>query len=81
MRVTVLCFASAQDAAGCPELSLEINEGSTVGDAVTTLVAGHPGLRPLIPRLRFAVDTEFVGESAALHNGCTLALLPPMSGG
>jgi len=81
VKITVLCFAAARDATGVATLSLELEPGARVADASAILVVRHPGLAPAVPVLRFAVAEEFVPPEHVLHDGDTLALLPPVSGG
>jgi len=81
MQISILFFASAQDATGCSDLMWECAEGTTVEQCVLELQTRHPALIALAPRLRFAVNAEFADPSAVLKPGDTLAMLPPMSGG
>ena len=81
MRIQVLHFAAAREAAGCASEAVELPEGATVSDAVALLLARHPALAGPAARLRFAVGERFATEAAALAPGDVLALLPPVSGG
>jgi MoaE-MoaD fusion protein len=81
MRVTVLYFAAARERAGRSSEVLELPEGATVALALEAACAAHPALRPLLDKLRFAVDQSFSPASTALREGSELALIPPVSGG
>jgi len=81
MTLTVLFFAQARDRAGCARRTLELPDGSRVGDAVAALRAEHPALEPLWPHLKIAMNGALVAEQASLVTGSELALLPPVSGG
>ena len=81
MRIQVLHFASAKEAAGCASESLDLPEGSTVGDAKRLLGTRHPRLDSAWRTLRFAVGERLAPESHPLEPGDVLALLPPVSGG
>jgi molybdopterin converting factor subunit 1 len=81
VRIQVLHFAAAREAAGCASEAVELPEGATVADAKALLLSRHPALRAAAPRLRFAVGERFAAESAPLSTGDVLALLPPVSGG
>jgi molybdopterin converting factor subunit 1 len=81
MRIDVLCFAMVREVVGQPELRLELDEGATAQTAAAALAALHPGLCPLLPNVRFAVNEEFTAASSALRDGDRLALIPPVSGG
>ena len=81
MRVTVLYFAAARERAGRSSEVLELAPGATAGDALEAACAAHPELRPLIGKLRLAVDQVFAAASAALREGSEVALIPPVAGG
>ncbi len=81
MKVRVLAFASASDALGAAELTVELADGARLDDLRAWLDARHPALAPLWPRLAVAVDGAIAAAGAALHDGAEVALLPPVSGG
>jgi molybdopterin converting factor subunit 1 len=81
VRIEVLCFAAARDATGVPTVRLELGTGATVEATIASLVERHPGLRRLVPALRYAVNEEFVPVTQELRDGDVLALIPPVSGG
>lgn len=82
MHVTVRLFAALRDLApgdivehfDAPTVTIEMLRGR--------LAATHPGLAPHLPRVAIAVNEEYVRDrDAALHDGDTVALIPPISGG
>ena len=81
MRVNVLLFASAREAAGTAELTLDLPEGATVQEALDALVSVHPALAPLLPSCRTAVNEEFadlcVNGGFEQQNCCELELDEP----
>ncbi|HEX2162891.1 MAG TPA: MoaD/ThiS family protein, partial [Thermoanaerobaculia bacterium] len=81
MRVRVVAFASAAEAIGGGGREVELGEGATVDDLRARLLADHPALVPLWPRLAVAVDGRLAAGAAALAEGTEVALLPPVSGG
>jgi molybdopterin converting factor subunit 1 len=81
MRVEVLYFASARDAAGLPAETVDVAEGCTVGDLLPLLARRHPRLSAGLRSLRFAVGERFAEPGRALSPGDRVALLPPVSGG
>lgn len=81
MKVRVLLFAAAREAAGVDSTTLELADGATVADALARLGSAHPGLRSVLPACRTAVDEEFAPAGACLRDASTLAVLPPVSGG
>jgi molybdopterin synthase catalytic subunit len=81
MRVTVLYFAAARERAGVDRETFELPAGATAGAAKARALEAHAALQPIAAHLRLAVDRAFAPESAALHDGAELALIPPVSGG
>lgn len=81
MRVTVLLFAAAREAAGTGTTSLDLRDGATVADAFARLASSFPPLAAVLPSCRAAVDETFTAPASALRDGATLAVLPPVSGG
>ncbi|QSQ16654.1 molybdopterin converting factor subunit 1 [Myxococcus landrumensis] len=79
--ITVLYFAAARERAGQARESIPVSEGVTVREVLRLLCAAHPGLEPLLPHLRVAVDQEFVGVDAPVRPGAEVALIPPVAGG
>ncbi|WP_240099769.1 molybdopterin converting factor subunit 1 [Thermomonas flagellata] len=79
MNLRVLYFASLRDAAG--------TEAEDVQTHAADLAALHDELqarhRWALPRarLRVAVDGRFAGWHEAPREGCTVAFIPPVSGG
>ena len=75
-------FAVFRERAGRDTLSLELDEGATVADAIAA--AGcEPGLAEILSRMpvRAALNREYVGDDAVVSAGDELALIPPVSGG
>ena len=81
MEITVRLFAALREYAGTRELTLDLQEGSTVADAIVVLragaLAGLPDRAPFVT----ALDREYVEDHERLHAGSELALVPPVSGG
>jgi molybdopterin synthase catalytic subunit len=80
MNVRVRLFASAREAAGVPQLLLELPDGRAVRDAVDAITTLHPRIGG-IPRMVVARNREYVGLDEPLADGDELALIPPVSGG
>ena len=81
MQVRVVAFASAAEALGAGEWTLELPAGAGLDELRERLIAKRPGLATVWPRLALAVDGTVVGGGAPLHDGAEVALLPPVSGG
>ena len=81
MRVLVLYFAAAKEAAGRASETMDLPEGSTVAALLDAVTRAHPALARLASSLRTAVDERFAPATRPLEPGDTIALLPPASGG
>ena len=81
MRIQVLHFASAREAAGCASETLDLAEGTTVAGLRSLLWTRHPRLASAAATIRFAVGERFAPETQPLEPGDVVALIPPVSGG
>jgi len=80
MTVTVRLFASYADKLGRSEISLDLPDGSTVRDAVSS-IGSLPGADALPPSPLVAVNCEYAKPELALNEGDEVALIPPVAGG
>ena len=81
MQIHVLLFAQLADTAGQRKLTLELADGATVHDAFDAVVAQHNSLASMRNRIAFAINERYAQANHTLHDGDTLALIPPVSGG
>lgn len=81
MRVSILFFAAAREAAGCDRAELELAEHATAGDAKARAVERFPALARFAGALQVAVDREIAEPGTKLREGAEVALLPPVAGG
>jgi molybdopterin converting factor subunit 1 len=80
--VRVLYFAAARELCGTAAEAIAIDgEGTTVGVLLQAIAGRHPGLRPLIHRMRVAVNGELVQGDQPIAAGDEVAVLPPVAGG
>ena len=77
----MLFFAAAAEAVGCRETSLSLPIDATAGDAFDAIAATHEALATIKDQCAIAVDHQLGSSSAKLQDGCTVAILPPVSGG
>ena len=77
----VLFFAAAADAVGCRETSLSLPIDATAGDAFDAIAETHEALAAIKKQCAIAVDHQLGSSSVLLQDGCTIAILPPVSGG
>ncbi len=81
MQCSVLLFAQLAETVGANRLELDLQDGSTVSDALDTLSGSHPGIADLRPILAVAVNERYSTQATVLTDGDTIALIPPVSGG
>jgi molybdopterin synthase catalytic subunit/molybdopterin converting factor small subunit len=82
MRVTLLPFGVLKDAA--IPASLDLPASATVGDLLAVLGAhlhADAVISSLLPRIAVSVNAEYALREQVLHEGDTVGLLPPVSGG
>ena len=78
MSVTVLYFASLRDAAGVASETLPLPDSLP---ALYESLREKHGFSLPAPRLRVAMDGEFVDWDVAPREGAEIAFIPPVSGG
>ena len=81
MRIDVRFFAVLRERAGIDRMTLETIPGATVASAIEIVGERMPAIRPLLPRVAFALNRSYVKSDAKLNDGDELALIPPVSGG
>ncbi|RME61740.1 MAG: molybdopterin converting factor subunit 1 [Caldilineae bacterium] len=79
MKVKIVLFAGLRQAAGFKQRDLALPEGATVGDLLAQLADEGAGW--LQRTFYIAVNQEYAGRDAVLHDGDEVAFLPPVSGG
>src|SRR5258708_3384215 len=81
IRVRVLFFGAARDAAGHEELQLSLSSPANVASALAQLLADYPALARFGNSLLLAVNQEYALPDREIFDGDELAVLPPVSGG
>src|SRR3954453_21790318 len=81
MQVEVLYFAMLRERVGRERESLDLRAGADVAAARAAVVALHPELAPLLPRVQAAVNRVMADDGKALADGDELAFIPPVAGG
>ncbi len=77
----MLFFAAAAQAMDCREKEIQFASDATVGDVFDSLAQGCESLAILSSSCAFAIDGKLAHRKTILHDGCTIAILPPVSGG
>jgi molybdopterin converting factor subunit 1 len=81
IRVTVLYFGQARDAAGRGEEVVSLPVASSVGSLVERSMKAHRLLRGMSGAMRIAVNEQIAGGDDPLADGDVVAFLPPVAGG
>lgn len=81
MRVTVLLFAGAREAAGADQVDVQLPDGATYAGLAEALRHAFPPLERLATTARFAADAAYVDLGEPVDPAAEIALIPPVSGG
>src|SRR2546421_8803089 len=81
IKVRVLFFGAARDAAGHSEVDFVLKRAATATNALEEVLEKFPELRRFGRSLLFAVNQEYAGADCEVHDGDELAVFPPVSGG
>jgi molybdopterin converting factor subunit 1 len=81
MRVRVLLFSQMRIQAGTEAVTLDLEPGARLEDAIAALHQVHPELRELGRSCMTAVGLEYAAPDHVLSNGDEISLIPPVSGG
>jgi molybdopterin converting factor small subunit len=79
MKVLVLFFGAAADAANGREIEFALEENSTAAELVEQLTTKHPSLNN--HKLLFAVNEQYVPSTTELNEGDEIAIFTAVSGG
>lgn len=79
--ICVTFHAAARDFAGRRTASLHAPLPNTVAELRLRLADEYPKLAMYLDRMQFAVNDEFTVESAGLHPGDRVDVMPPVAGG
>jgi len=81
MKVRVKLFAVARQRVGRDEVEIELPAQATVRQLRGALVEQYPPLADVVPHARFAIDSDYAADSAAVPAAAEIAIIPPVSGG
>ena len=81
MKVRVKLFAVARQRVGRDAVDVELSSSATIRQLRGALVEQYPALVDVIPHVRFAVNSEYAGDTAAIPAAAEIAIIPPVSGG
>jgi len=77
----VLFFGSAAEICGCSETTQSMSIGSSVDALLNNLSVDYPEFASLQKHCAVAINTKLCSSSTELYDDCTVAILPPVSGG
>ncbi|MBI5479864.1 MAG: molybdenum cofactor biosynthesis protein MoaE [Deltaproteobacteria bacterium] len=81
MRLRLRAFAVVRELLGRGEETLEVPDGTRVGQVLDLVAARDPRLGRLRPLLRAARNQALAGDEVVLAEGDEVALIPPVAGG
>jgi len=81
MRITILFFAHLRDLAPCDHATIDLLPGASIQEALDETFRAYPALEPMRGRIAVAMDDRYQPLVSLLHHDCTIALIPPVSGG
>jgi len=81
MIIRVSTMGPLRRIAPIDEEELNVQEGSTVAEAIEAVIAKYPDLQPHRGTILAALDEEWVDAGTVLAAGGDLVLMPPVSGG
>lgn len=81
VRVQVLFFGAARDAAGHEQIEMELAGATRAAEAFEKVLTLYPGLRRFGRSLLFAVNQEYANPEREIQDRDELAVFPPVSGG
>lgn len=79
-RIHIRFFGPARDLAGSAELSLDVEDNTTVGQIAGVIAENYPDLGRAVG-VRLAVNREYVALDRVLRDRDEVAVIPPVSGG
>lgn len=79
-RIQIRFFGPARELAGADELSLDVEDNTTVGQIAGVIAENYPELGRAVG-VRLAVNREYVALDRVLHDRDEVAVIPPVSGG
>lgn len=81
VQVRLLFFASIADIVGSRQLDVEIPDGTTIANILSTLEARYPRLAGYRSILLTSVNEDYAKPETTIVDGDEVAIFPPVSGG
>jgi molybdopterin synthase catalytic subunit/molybdopterin synthase sulfur carrier subunit len=81
MRIEVLLFAAAREAARRDSIHVDVDPDARAADVIRAVGLAVPGIADLLPSCRLAIDQCYVSAQESVPETSEVALIPPVSGG
>ena len=81
MKVTVKFWSYFRDLTECDETTFKVNEGETLGDVHSKVMAKFPMLAEMKNSTLKAVGVDYQTDDFVLSDGDEISLFPPVQGG
>ena len=81
MRLTVKLYATLRDRAKTNLVTVQVQDGATIGTLRQKLATDYPAVASTLPRCLAAINQEFADDDAVIRLGDEIAFFPPVSGG
>ena len=81
IKVRAEFYSRLKEIVDASVLVLSLPEKATVNDLFEQLQKRYPQLRDFEKSVLFGIGVEFVDRNHELHDGDTIAIMPPVQGG
>lgn len=81
LKVRIRYFALYRDLSGKSEETLNVDEGTSVGNVLESVRDAHPIFRKQGGNVLLAVNEEYADPETVLMDGDEIAIFPNVSGG
>ena len=80
IKIKVKCFSQVKYSLGVDELTIEIEDGTSVSDLEKIVREKALGKLDGVT-LRTAINRKYISDNAILNDGDEIAFIPPVQGG
>ncbi len=81
MNIPVTFYSYFKDLTGINQATIEVSEGSTIGQLMSTVFERYPKMRSMERSTLIAVGVEYQDQTYILKPGDDVSLFPPVQGG
>ncbi len=80
MEIQIMAFGIAKDILGQQQISIEVEESSTVKQLKALLLKNYPQFIE-VQSIKIAVNEAYANDHLLLHADDEIVIIPPVSGG